>query len=567
MKLLTSILLVLLISLSANARARNSGFPLLSNSSYDFAERYETRERIWLYSEARPRIKMVFHMRRDSTAEARFIVDSISARIAPPVRRLSIEAQRYQIEERARERIYGGDINVMPVEDWRVRFWPPIFDSFYTDRVYFFSDWRNFDELAFGIQPVYGFEYIDTDDERGSISRFAGGLRLEAGYKQRLYAMVDFRDYTETGNGPYETRSSLYEDRWAAIELKGDNSTSYDISESLIQYYGTDLAVTAGRGRHQWGPSYFGGLILNGYAPPFDYLRFDAAPGRVNYTFLHGVLESTIPSDTLYINPDGRPRTINSQKYISAQRLEIMPGPNALFGFSQAVIYGDRGVQLGYLTPMNFLYSVQHSNDDKDNLLLSFDGKWRIKPGLKVYGEFLLDDVIVSDIFGNSGGGSKNAYTLGVHGIIPKPFWEKFDARFEYTKVRPFVYSHFFGVNKYTHWTSSLGYTNEPNSEFIHFRLGASFYPLYAAISYERQNHGANTDEKNVGGSIDAPNFGDSDSDFVFLDGQFIRTETITLSGRYEVLPNLNLLFSLSNISQSKLDNRTEIHAGFGWNL
>jgi len=446
------------------------------------------------------------------------------------------------------------------------RRWPRIVKTFYKDGYHFFSG----DEegaLAVSFQPVYGFEMIETDDERGKLSRFAGGFRVEAGYDRKLYGFVDFRDHTEAGNEPYDSRSDLYEDRWANVELKGESSTSYNISESMLQYYGKHLSLAGGRGRHKWGPGYFGGLLLNDQSPPFDYARFDATFYYMNYTFLHGFLESLIPEDTLYTNPDGRPRTINAQKYLSAQRLEIRVLDQALFGFSQAVVYGDRGLQLGYLTPLNFLYSVQHSTDDKDNLLLAFDGKWRPVHGLKLYGEFLFDDFRFGDLFTASGGSSKNAYTLGVHGIVPRKFWDHFDARLEYTKIRPFVYSHFFDVNQYSHWMSSLGYTREPNSEFIHFRLGASFFPFYFAAEYSRQNHGANTAEYNAGGSIYDGNYADSDVDFTFLDGQFEHIDRMSLSARFEVLPNLNLYGEAAQVTQSRREDRVEMRMGFGWNL
>ncbi|MBK6767372.1 MAG: hypothetical protein IPG71_14090 [bacterium] len=337
--------------------------------------------------------------------------------------------------------------------------WPKLLGELFWDGQNLYSYCRRYpDTLAFSVQPVYGFERIGTDDERGALSRFTGGFRVEAGYDRKLYGMVDFRDHTESGNGPYFTRAALYEDRWASIDLKGNGSTSYDVSESVIRYYGKHLSASAGRGRHKWGPGYFGSLLLNNYAPPFDYARFDAQFGTIGYVFLHGFLKSLEISDSLYINPDGRPRTLDAQKYLSAQRIELAPRNNVRMAFSQAVIYGDRGLQLGYLTPLNFLYSVQHSNDDKDNLLLSLDGKWRPTPGLKFYGELLLDDVLVSDLFTGSGS-TKNAYTLGAHGKYPHGVLGPFDARIEYTKIRPFVYSHFFSVNTYSHWTSPLGYT------------------------------------------------------------------------------------------------------------
>lgn len=479
------------------------------------------------------------------------------------------ESARNRNELLARALILQGDFAIVARQQDQAGkhgSWPWLTKELYRDHYHFYTFGSHEDAFAFSLQPVYGLEIIDTDDERGKISRFTGGFRVEAGYDAKLYGMVDFRDNTEAGNGPYNSRATLYEDNVPNVELKGDGSTSYDISESIIQYYGRNLAASAGRGRHQWGPGYFGGLILNGYAPPFDYARFDANFSRVSYTFLHGFLESLTAADTLYINPDTRPRTINAQKYLSAQRLEISPRNNLLLAFSQTVVYGDRGLQLGYLTPLNFLYSVQHSNDDKDNLLISFDGKWRPTAGLKLYGELLLDDVLVGDLFQGTGN-SKNAYTLGVHGIVPRPIWEKFDARVEYTKIRPFVYSHFFEVNRYSHWTSPLGYTREPNSEFINLRLGASFYPLYLSAGYARQNHGANTADKNVGGSINEANYAGNNAEFPFLDGRFEHTETVSLTARFEVLPNLNLNFEVASISKSKLPDRTEWKAGFGWNL
>ncbi|MBU1920103.1 capsule assembly Wzi family protein, partial [bacterium] len=456
----------------------------------------------------------------------------------------------------------------------------PMLDRLYSDSFHFGTLYIGRQFVA-TFQPVYGIERIDTDDERDPITRITTGFRVEGAYKTRkddhFYYMVDFRDHAESGNGPYDSRERLYEDRWAAVDTKGKSETSYDISESLIQYYGKDLAITAGRGRHQWGPAQYGGLFLNGYAPPFDYVRFDGIferrdnPWALYYTFLHGFLESTTPAETLYTLPDGRARTINSQKYISAQRVEIRPAANVIFGFSQGVIYGDRGLQLSYLTPLNWLYSVQHSNDDKDNLLLAADFKWRPIAGLKLYGELLMDDVVVGDLF-KSTGNNKSAYTVGMHGIVPRPFWEKFDGRVEYTKIRPFVYTHFFETNTYSHWTSPLGYTREPNSEFITTEVRGTFYPVQVTLHYSRQNHGANyyTHDGsfvNVGGDINIPGFEGNDQEYPFLAGEFERTTRKGVRVTWEVLPGLILYASGTQIEESRSKNRFETQAGFGWNL
>lgn len=555
--------IVVLFVISVPGLAFTGEFPLLSHGWNDYMERFETSTKYRLNHGARPNL-----VNRRPVRHTDYF-DFTENEVSEMQRITAKEWNRYFGEYASRHLVMSG-LRIGGPSEYGMKYrnagWPTILRKFYADGYHFYTYGSDDDNFAFSVQPVYGLRVIETDDERGKITQFTGGFRVEAGYDSRLYGMVDFRDITEAGNGPYSSRAALYEDNVASAELKGDGGTSYDISESILQYYGRNLAISAGRGRHKWGPGYFGGLLLNSYAPPFDYARFDANFNRVSYTFLHGFLESIIPADTLYTNPDGRPRTINAQKYLSAQRLEISPRDNVLLAFSQAVVYGDRGLQLGYLTPLNFLYSVQHSNDDKDNLLISLDGKWRPIKGLKIYGELLLDDVLVSDLLRGTGN-SKNAFTVGAHGIIPKPVWEKFDARIEYTKIRPFVYSHFFEVNTFSHWTSPLGYTREPNSEFINFRLGASFYPLYLSVGYERQNHGANTETENVGGSIYETNFEGNNESFPFLSGRFEQTSKIRFGARYEVLPNLNLRLEIDAISESRMQDRTEWKAGFGWNL
>ncbi len=533
-------------------------YPYLSHPFYDYLEREETASAMRLVSDTKPYLSLAFR----SPSEPQQ-VKSLFGR----------EHNRFGIENTARSAVaggmrgdYGGTWQRVVQSVFGHR---PISRWFYDDGTHFLRFAFNSNSerrLAATFQPVYGLELINTDDARGKLMRFTSGARFEGGYAGKLRFLMDFRDHTETGNGPYWLRSRLYEDRWAAVDLKGNSSTSYDISESFIQYYGRDLSITVGRGRHHWGPGQFGSLFLNSNNPPFDYVRFDAvledeqSPRAIYYTFLHGFLQSATTAKTLYVNPDSRPRTLNAEKYLSAQRLEVRPRGNILLGFSQGVVYGDRGLQLGYLTPLNFLYSVQHSNDDKDNFVLGLDGTWRVVPGLKLYGEAFFDDIVVGDLT-KATGNNKSAYTLGVHGIVPQPFWSKFDARVEYTKIRPFVYSHIFRTNTYSHWYSPLGYTREPNSEFMTAEFRGTFYPLQITLHWSRQNHGS------VGGDIDSANFESNKTTFPFLSGTFERITRTGVRVTCEVLPNLMLFAEGMQIQQSHAPARIETRGGFGWNL
>jgi hypothetical protein len=533
----------------------NTSFTLVDHPFYEFLDRFETMGGVPLISYTRPMLGRINHPLSRWN-----------------VRDRDVEFRRYYNEALANMWVLGRGDSAFYSPWWKVRQFFGIGSGsarwLYGTGYHFcaggMSDSRGFFGAA---QPVYGLEMIRTNDQRGTITRFTSGLRVEGGYAQHWQFMVDFRDHTEAGNGPYWSRSQLYEDRWASVDESGGRTTSYDISESFLQYYGKDLAVAAGRGRFRWGPAHFGSLFLNSNMPPIDYVRFDAVfeshdqTQALGYTFLHGSLASHLAEDTLYQTPSGRWRTLDTQKYLSAQRLEFRARPNLLFGFSQGVIYGDRGIQLGYITPLNFLYSVQHSNNDKDNLVLAGDVTWRPVHGLKLWGEGFLDDLTVSKLTTNFGG-NKSAFTMGFQGIIPREFWSKFDLTAEYTKIRPFVYTHVFRVNTYTDWTSPLGYTLRPNSETMTVELRATLYPVQCTAHWSHTNHGS------LGGDIATPLPDQNQNQlYSFLGG---RSDHLTQSGMrisWEALPNLFLRAQGMLISATDHPNRFEAQAGVGWNL
>ncbi len=435
-----------------------------------------------------------------------------------------------------------------------------------------FAALRLEDKFVLTYQPVYGLEGIWSDPEARGIRRSTAGFRFEGGFSRAVHFMVDFRDHGESGRSPYNSRGQLYEDHWAFVDIEpGARSVSYDISESFVQWYGRNLSVALGRGRHQWGPGRFGQLFLSAEGPPFDYARLDAVLRgpqglALYYTFLHGFLKPVdAPGDTLYILTNWRLRVIDARKFFAAQRFELRARSNLLLGFSQGVIYGDRGVELAYFAPLSFLYSVQHAHGDKDNLLLSFDATWRPFSGLTTYGELLIDDMAMAEFFTDSER-NRSAFTLGLH-AIPLPSSRFFDAQAEYTRMRPFVYSHAFSVNRYMHWESPLGYTLEPNSEFITCQLRATSYPAQFGFRWQRQNHGANPPGQNVGGDITTPLLDSSSGSYPFLAGQLERTDRYSITALLELLENFLIEARVTHIDEPIGDSHIESAISVSWNF
>jgi hypothetical protein len=530
-------------------------YPLLSHRFYDYLERCEARGDIPLQSRIRPYFQFHFDSLEIASSSSR-------------------EARRFCSESFTRHFVAEGRIE-KPFESGWSRLTEDLGLDKYRGLRWLYATNQHFaaihleDRFVCTYQPVYGIEGIWTDTDARGIRRSTAGFRLEGGISRKIHFMVDFRDHGESGRGPYLRRDQLYEDRWAIVDLKDSaKSVSYDISESFVQWYGRNASLALGRGRHAWGPGQFGQLFLSSQGPPLDYARLDAVFRGANdlalhYTFLHCMLKATnAPGDVLYIT-DGRERVIDARKFFTAQRVELRARSNLLLGFSQGVIYGDRGVELAYLTPVSFLYSVQHAQNDEDNLMLAFDASWRPLRGLLAYGEFLLDDMVMSKFFTDDGN-NKSAFTLGTR--LAPPLWRFLDARAEYTQVRPFVYSHIFPVNTYTQWTSPLGYTLEPNSEFMTCQLRTTFYPVQFALTWQRQNHGANLPGENVGGEIYEP-LADESGPHPLLAGRFERTERVTLSAIVEPIENLLAEARIGQVRQTGAKDRTESALSLSWNF
>ena len=110
------------------------------------------------------------------------------------------------------------------------------------------------------------------------------------------------------------------------------------------------------------------------------------------------------------------------------------------------------------------------SLQDRDNGNLYFDIQTSFIPNLELQGTFFLDENILSNLAELDSFKNKTAYQLGL-------FWyEAFTINnlswiLEYTRIRPYVYSHANIKNTYTAWGTNLGHRIGPNSDEIFTRL------------------------------------------------------------------------------------------------
>ena len=248
------------------------------------------------------------------------------------------------------------------------------------------------------------------------------------------------------------------------------------------------------------GPARFNPLTFNASDMPVGYLRMTLDFDWMMYTQSTGLLRSMR----------------DYSKFFHYHRLEVPLFQKRLkFGLNGVITYGssadsnktaqvhpdplkhdyysiDRSLNPVYLIPFLPYSFAEHYSGDRDNVLISFDISLRLPTSFYWYFEMIFDDIsnpitIFSDDFGNKWGITVGGTWFGQLGE------KNFNVSAEYTRIEPWVYTHFRGVShRYTHYGQSLGGNLGPNSAQINGSLEYLFNQkngLTLFYSNSRYNH------------------------------------------------------------------------------
>ncbi|MDZ7295211.1 MAG: capsule assembly Wzi family protein [candidate division KSB1 bacterium] len=275
--------------------------------------------------------------------------------------------------------------------------------------------------------------------------RAMGGGIVRGSLGGRLGFYVDARNtMTRGGTVPEE---SFDPQRGMPLVTSGRNVYS-DQAEAYVILQTLGAQVQIGRMQAHWGPGWRGGLLLSRNAPLFDAFRLTLPFKRFSFTAIHAFLTRM-----------GGPR------YLAAHRLEIALADWLTLAGSESVLYGGRDVEFSYLNPLMPYHVAEHHLGDRDNNMLSFDMTAFPLAHIKVYGELLLDDMTLTKnplrYYGN-----KFAFTIGGHWVSP-PGLPEGVIRLEYTRVEPFVYTHYDSLNVYVHYDRIIGHWLGPDGDNV----------------------------------------------------------------------------------------------------
>ena len=426
---------------------------------------------------------------------------------------------------------------------------------------YLFSYEKNRNNIF--IEPLLNLYLANsiTPDTKKSSKIFDGGFRFRGSLFDHLGYEFKFIKGGAVGDSVLtESVFPKIKSTFKYVE-NIENITNYDFVGGYLKYYlspseGMDIAAQFGRERITFGLGYSGSLALSGEAPDMDFLKLTFKYGIINFSSVFG---STVGE----YSPDREERY---SKYFTANRLKLSFDKLFDVGIGETVI-SSRGIELGYLNPLIFYKFAEMSLQDRDNGTIFADIQTHFIKNIELQGTFFMDENILSNLSDLSKASNKTAYQLGFFWYEPAGL-KNVSLIFEYTKIRPYVYTHFDRKNTYSAFGVGLGHPIGPNADQLFFKLRYNFSErLTLDLEFQKIRKGKNyydaegNLERNVGGDIfQTFRTGIDNEEAYFLDGVRENTESIGVNISYEPIRNyvFDLHYSNNIVKNITYDQNTD---------
>lgn len=299
---------------------------------------------------------------------------------------------------------------------------------------------------------------------RGMVDRKVGFYTYLTDNQSLLPSYVADR-MVEVGVVPHEGFWKRYKEGEGVDFLQARGYITFEATKSINIQFGHDRFFI-GNG--------YRSLIFSDFPPPALFLKGNARIWKLNYLFLL----NQMTADTR--NVAGSAFRGYPNKFVALHHLSMNIGRKLNIGFFESVIFspddsvGTDHFRLEYLNPVIFYRAIEQQNGSSDNVLLGLDFKWNALRGFSLYGQFLLDELVINNIReGNGWWANKFAVQLG--GKYVDAFGlPNVDLQGEINLIRPYTYSHHTQYGNYSSYKQPIAHP-----------LGANLKELVGILRYQ----------------------------------------------------------------------------------
>jgi hypothetical protein len=340
------------------------------------------------------------------------------------------------------------------------------------DRLRLFSYRDNL--FSLNASPILGGTFGSRDGK--SYSHRWNGIYFY-GNLSWLGFSFDFRDNLEKGEA-IDVNKRFTPVTGTHTRFPKPNSVEYAEAKTVLGFDWSWGSFSFGRDFMEWGYGKSGLLVLSQKAPSFPFLRLDVHPvDWLCFNYFHAFLSSdVVDSQKTYFHTLGSTRTIYRDKYLASHTLTLKPFKGLSLSFGESVVYSDK-LEFSYLFPLMFYRVNDHnlsrqSNDAGSNSQFFFNLSSRNHiPNTHLYGTIFIDEITISNLFDKQNQRNQFGFSLGAS-TTDLPI-NNLTLHLEYTKIYPFVYSHYIQTQTYEHASYRLGHWMGHNADQI-----------YASINY-----------------------------------------------------------------------------------
>lgn len=316
-----------------------------------------------------------------------------------------------------------------------------------------------------------------------------------------------------------------------SFELAIPNNTTLFPSLSNIDF--PSLKLQIGRDSMRWGPAHQGSLILSDNPTPFDMIKYSGTVdlsdfgedyGNLNFTKFFSLLDPLKGED----------------RYFSGQRLEYKPFDTLTLGLSETAIISYNSSLL-FFNPLPFIppyYLIRWIADLIDqpseiNSYVSLDMELYFHPGIKLYGEYMADDFILTPE--TNPYPSRTGFLAGAYFADPLDTGNT-DFRIEYTHINNYVYFPTHPWQDYLYQGEYIGSPLGPDADQLYLELTHRLSDKFnLSLNYTHERHG----EGQVG--VPLPSDPTIANENIFLSGIIEKQQAYQAEISYDISSRLAL--------------------------
>ena len=386
------------------------------------------------------------------------------------------------------------------------------------EKHYLHYTWNSKTESSsFTAMPVYDFAYLQAANSSfkngyimnfGVVFDYSIGDKFGISYMPTAW-MLQIPDYLQTEKIIY----SIYDDGfWQNHSYRIYNNIGYSASywnnslnngnilalenDIKISYSPYDfLRLELANSKIFYGDGYRS-FLLSDYAPNYPYFKLETSFLNLKYSCVWAKHKSNY---SIYNS--------RQTKFDVFHYLDWKIGERFNLGLFEAIITlkNEYGLfDFEYLNPIIFFRPVEFNLGSEDNALLGINGKFKINNRNALYGQFVLDDLIVGQLINDIKHTIKPDYT-GEYGWFANKWAaqigiksydifkiENLDFFTEINIARPYIYSHVNPKQNYSHAAHPLAHPLGGNFvesvsgvQYFGKKININFTAMYAIVGMD----------------------------------------------------------------------------------